>query len=229
MPGPRDPYLTPYAIDFGRVTASKRYRRTVQVMAAQGGKTETFLDLIGQRLDQSPAPILYIGPNKQFLNEQFEPRLMALLDEAPKLKRKVARGKRMTKTRKLIAGVPLRLAHAGSPTALKSDPIALTITDEVDDLLANVKGQGDPIGLADARGDNYGQGAVHAMVSTPSVGVEHVETQLVATQKNVQAQSKRANEALVWGARLVAGAIAGAITTTVVVLLVEYLIERIFG
>jgi hypothetical protein len=47
---------------------------------------------------------------------------MAMLDEAPSLSGKVARGKRMTKTRKLVAGVPLRLAHAGSSTALKSDP-----------------------------------------------------------------------------------------------------------
>lgn len=138
------------------------------------GKTDSLLDIIGQRLDQAPAPILYVGPNKQFLSEQFEPRVMALLDEAPTLRDKVARGKRMTKTRKVIAGVPLRLAHAGSSTALKSDPAALALTDEVDEMLANVKGQGDPIGLIDARGITYPD-FVNAIVSTPSEGPSDVE------------------------------------------------------
>ncbi|MBX9757361.1 MAG: phage terminase large subunit family protein, partial [Beijerinckiaceae bacterium] len=152
-PGPRDPFLTPYAVPFARAVASRAYRRVVMCVSAQSGKTEALLDVIGQRLDQRPAPILYVGPNRQFLNEQFEPRVMALLDEAPSLSAKVARGKRMTKTRKTIAGVPLRLAHAGSSSALKSDPAGLAITDEADELMANVKGQGDPVGLVDARGD----------------------------------------------------------------------------
>lgn len=170
-PGRRDPFLTPYTIDVGRAVAGRRYRRVVLCISAQSGKTETLLDVIGQRLDQRPAPILYVGPSRQFLQEQFEPRLMALLDEAPVLASKVSRGKRMTKTRKVVAGVPLRLAHAGSSTALKSDPAGLALTDEADELMANVKGQGDPIGLVDARGDTYPD-FVHAIVSTPSRGIK---------------------------------------------------------
>lgn len=175
IPGPRDPGLTPYGIEFVRTAASAAYKRVVQVMAAQCGKTDGILDLIGHKLDQRPEPILYVGPNKQFLLEQFEPRVMALLDEAPTLRRKLARGKRMSKTRKLVAGVPVRLAHAGSSTALKSDPAALAITDELDELVANVKGQGDPVGLVDARGDTYGDGFCHVMVSTCSLGIKEVE------------------------------------------------------
>ena len=68
---------------------------------------------------------------------------------------KVARGKRMTKTRKVIAGVPFRLAHAGSSAALKSDPAVLALVDEYDEMLANIKGQGDPLGLVERRGDTY--------------------------------------------------------------------------
>lgn len=174
VPGERDPYLTPYMVPFARSIAERKYRRAVMAMFAQGGKTEAILDVIGQRLDQAPAPILYVGPSKQFLTEQFEPRIMALLDEAPTLKGKVARGKRMTKTRKVIAGVPLRLAHAGSSTALKSDPAALALTDEADELMANVKGQGDPVGLVDARGDTHAD-FVHGIVSTPSEGPSETE------------------------------------------------------
>jgi phage terminase large subunit GpA-like protein len=178
-PGPRDPLLTPYGIPFGRAAASRKYRRVVMVTGAQSGKTENLMDVIGQRLDQRPVPILYVGPNKQFLNEMFEPRLMALLDEAPSLSAKVARGKRMTKTRKMIAGVSLRLAHAGSSTALKSDPAGLAITDEADEMMANVKGQGDPVGLIDARGDTYDD-FVHAIVSTPSRGMKEMKRDAVS-------------------------------------------------
>ena len=144
------------------------------MISAQSGKSETLLDIIGQRLDEQPAPILYVGPTRKFIEEQWEPRIMALLDEAPTLAGKVARGKRMTKSRKVIAGVPLRLAHAGSSSALKSDPASLALTDEADELMANVKGQGDPIGLVDARGDTYAD-FVHAMVSTTSRGPKETE------------------------------------------------------
>lgn len=143
-------------------------------MGSQMGKTDAALDLIGHRLYQAPAPILYVGPNKQFLTEQFEPRVMALLDEAPTLAAKVSRGKRMTKTRKTIAGVPLRLAHAGSSTALKSDPAAFAIVDEYDEMLANVKNQGDPLGLVEARGDTYVD-FVALISSTTSRGTVDIE------------------------------------------------------
>lgn len=143
-------------------------------MGAQMGKTDTEFDIIGHRLDQRPVPILFVGPNKQFLTEQLEPRITELLDQAPSLTAKLQRGKRMTKTRKVIAGVPLRLAHGGSSTALKSDPAGLAIVDEYDEMLANVKGQGDPLTLVEARGFTYADFMV-LLTSTPSLGSVEVE------------------------------------------------------
>lgn len=160
-------------VPFGRAVAAGTHRRVVIAVAAQCGKSETLLDLIGHRLDQAPGPILYVGPNRQFLNEQWEPRVMELLDQVPMLAAKVARGKRMTRTRKVIAGVPFRLAHGGSSSALKSDPAVLALTDEADELVGNVRGQGDPVGLVDARGDTYAD-FVHAIVSTPSKGPKDI-------------------------------------------------------
>jgi phage terminase large subunit GpA-like protein len=169
VPGPRDPLLTPYVVEPERVIASGAYKRVVLVMGAQSGKSEAMLDVAGQRLDQRPGPILYVGPNKQFLTEQFEPRVMALLDEAPSLMAKVARGKRMTKTRKMVAGVPFRLAHSGSSTALKSDPAVLALVDEYDEMRDNVNQQGGPLGLVERRGDTYAD-FVCVVTSTPKRG-----------------------------------------------------------
>ena len=149
IPGPRDPGLTPYMVPWSAAVHRGGYRRVVAVTSAQSGKTDSMLDIIGARLDQRPAPILYVGPTKEFLTDQFEPRLMALLDEAETLSHKVVRGRRMKKTLKHVAGVRLRLAHAGSSTALKSDPAALALIDEYDEMMANVKGQGDVLGLVE--------------------------------------------------------------------------------
>lgn len=179
VPGPRDPGLTGYMIPFARKVHAGKHRRVVAVTAAQSGKTDNILDLIGARLDQRPAPILYVGPSGEFVRDQFEPRIMELLDQAETLRNKVVRGRRMKKTLKYVAGVRLRLASAGSSTALKSDPFSLGIVDEYDEMVANIKGQGDPLGLVEARGDTYAD-FVTAIVSTPGQGLVETEVDPVS-------------------------------------------------
>ncbi|HRP05863.1 MAG TPA: phage terminase large subunit family protein, partial [Opitutaceae bacterium] len=174
MPGPRRPEVTPYGITFVRAIHDRMYRKVVLVISAQTGKTESLLDVIGERLDTSPVPILYVGPSEKAIREMIEPRIVELFDEAPSLRRKIARGKRMTKTRKVVSGVPLRLASAQSSSDLKSDRFGLALTDEADEVVANLNGQGDPIQLVDARGESYAD-FVHAIVSTPSTGPSEVD------------------------------------------------------
>ena len=58
IPGPRDPYLTPYIIAPELAVAECAAKRVVLVTASQSGKTEMLLDIAGSRLDQKPAPIL---------------------------------------------------------------------------------------------------------------------------------------------------------------------------
>lgn len=174
-PGPRNPWLTPYVVPIAEAAHSGQYKRVVAAMGAQMGKTDLELDVMGSRLDQRPTPILYVGPTREFVTDQFEPRLMLLLDQAPVLKNKVARGKRMKRTRKIVAGVPVRLAHGGSSSSLKSDPAGLAIVDEYDEMLANIKGQGDPLGLVEARGFTYADFST-VISSTPSQGL--IETEI---------------------------------------------------
>lgn len=161
--------MTPFAM----AVHGRTHKRVVMVVSAQSGKSETFLDLIGERLDTKPVPIIYVGPSKQFLTEQWEPRIDDLMTSTS-LKDRMGAKSRMTKTRKFVNGVPLRLAHGGSTTAMKSDPFGLAFTDEADEMMATLKGQGNPIGLIDARGDTYND-FVHAITSTPSEGVAEVE------------------------------------------------------
>ncbi len=161
-------------IPFTRAVHEGQYRRVVAVTAAQSGKTDSLLDIMGARLDQRPAPILYVGPSKDFVTDQFEPRFMSLINEAASLTGKVVRGRRMKKTLKVVAGVRVRLGSAGSSTSLKSDPFALGIVDEYDEMVSNIKGQGDPLGLVEARGETYAD-FVTAIVSTCSQGIAETE------------------------------------------------------
>lgn len=99
---------------------------------------------------------------------------MALLDEAPKLKAKVARGKRLKKTRKLVAGVPVRLAWAGSATQLSSDQAGDIYVDELDRMGRDIAGEGDPLTLVKARGFTY-RDRKYFVTSTPKRGSVDVE------------------------------------------------------
>lgn len=166
--------LTPYIVPVEREAAHGNRRRVVLVTAAQSGKTEGMLDVIGARLDQRPAPILYAGPTKEFVIDQFEPRLTSMIENAPTLRRKSINGPRQKKAQKWVAGVKVRLAHGGSSAALKSDPFALGFVDEYDEMLADVKGQGDPLMLIEARGTTYADFTV-VVASTPSRGLLEVE------------------------------------------------------
>jgi phage terminase large subunit GpA-like protein len=172
IPGPREPSLTPYAIPFTRAMADSDYKRVVMITGAQSSKTDSILDVMGSRLDQRPAPILYVGPTRDFINDQFEPRLTALFHESESLSHKIAQGKRNRKTQKIVSGTKVRLAWAGSSSALKSDPFAIGFIDELDEMSA-VGDQGDVLGLVEARGFTYPDFRV-GVTSTPSRG--RVET-----------------------------------------------------
>lgn len=179
MPGPRDPSVTPYMQEWARETAKGTYPMTVMCCGAQMGKTDTQLDMIGERLDTRPAPILYVGPSKEFNTDQFEPRFEELIAQARSLREKVTKGKRQKKTLKWVAGVRFRMAHAGSSTALKSDPAALALVDEFDEMLKNVKGQGNVLGLVDARGFTFADFTT-AVASTPSKGLVDSEVDMAS-------------------------------------------------
>lgn len=174
VPGPRNPGLTPYIIPFVRFFDDPRYEVCALITGTQMSKTDGVLDVMGWRLATKPRPQLYVGPSKDFVSEQFEPRLMKLFDEAVKLAPLVARGKRNKKTRKTVNGVSVRLAWAGSATSLASDQAGDVYVDEFDKMVGGVKGEGDAFTLAKARADTYADRKI-AVTSTPKRG--HVETE----------------------------------------------------
>ncbi len=141
---------------------------------SQMGKTEALLDMIGWRLDRRPRPQLYVGPSRDFATDQFSPRVTTMVEQSKSLSAKASSKKREKATLKVIAGVPLRLAWAGSATQLKSDSFGDVYVDEIDGMAENVKGEGDPLQMAKARSFTYADRKI-VVCSTPLVGIVETE------------------------------------------------------
>jgi phage terminase large subunit GpA-like protein len=177
-PGPWRSARTPYTGPIAEACADPRYKRVVVVMGSQMGKTASLLNIIGHKLDDDPAPVLYIGPTKSNVDGVIEPQVAQMLRSARSLWRKTLTGRKAQKLIKRVSGVTLRLAWAGSPTELASQPAHTVLVDEVD-RMAPIPGEGDPVSLAEARIATYPDGRL-IITSTPTEGnvspVKHPET-----------------------------------------------------
>jgi phage terminase large subunit GpA-like protein len=149
------------------------YRRITVVCGSQMGKTGALLNVIGHELDDSPAPILYVGPTKNNVSTVIEPQIAAMLRSAPSLWAKTDRSRKAQRLAKTVAGVSLRLAWAGSPTELASQPAKIVLLDEFD-RMKPIPGEGDAMSLAEARNANYASGFLIG-TSTPTEGNVDVE------------------------------------------------------
>lgn len=167
-PGPWRSNRTPYCIPIFAAYEDPRYKRIVAVMGSQMGKTAGLLNVAGKKLDDDPAPILYFGPTKSNIDGVIEPQVSQMLRQCKSLWSKTLQGRKAQKLVKRVAGVTLRLAWAGSPTELASQPAHTVLADEVD-RMDPIPGEGDAITLAEARIATYPDGRL-LITSTPTEG-----------------------------------------------------------
>jgi len=169
VPGRYDPTRTPYVVPIMRAFSDPRYKVIVTVMGSQMGKTLSFMAIIGHRLDDDPAPIFYVGPDRDFLEDKLEPDIVSMLRSTPSLRRKTVWGKAQKKRRKVVNGAKLRLISAASSSQLASDSVALLLVDERDRMTGKVSDEGDPVRLARARLFTYPNGKA-GIICTPLEG-----------------------------------------------------------
>lgn len=132
-------------------------------------KTESVLNVIGACLDDDPAPILYVGPTRSNVEKVIEPRMMAMFRSSPGLRDNFGKGKSSSKTAKRVNEVLCRLAWAGSASELASQEAQVAVMDEIDRMAFDVKGEGSPIELVDARLATYPNSKL-ILTSTPTAG-----------------------------------------------------------
>ncbi|WP_295458916.1 phage terminase large subunit family protein, partial [uncultured Thiodictyon sp.] len=106
---------TPYVVPIARAHAIWGLRQITYVMARQMAKTQGVIFAeIGRRLDDCPTPIMYVGTTELFIRDKVEPKIVHLLQSTPSLNRKTSWGHGSSKYSKVVAGVRLKLAWAGS-------------------------------------------------------------------------------------------------------------------
>lgn len=167
------------------------------MMGSQMSKTELELNLIGHKLDDDPAPVLYIGPTKSNIDGVIEPRVQQMLRSAPNLWAKTYSGRKAHKLVKRVAGVTLRLAWAGSPTELASQPAHTVLIDEVD-RMKPIPGEGDAVTLAEARMATYPDGRLVIASSPTEANVEVKRDPDSGVEHWATADSKDVHSAI-WG------------------------------
>lgn len=167
IPGPFDTTSTPYMIPVCQAFADPAFNKITFVMGTQMGKSATMQNVIGWRLDDHPAPIIYVGPTESNINNVVEPKIMDMFRECSSLWMKY--DVKSPKHKKRIGGVSLRFAWAGSATELASDSAVITLVDELDRPDANATGEGSLAEIAEARGDAYIDSKL-GLTSTPTYG-----------------------------------------------------------
>lgn len=141
----------------------------VIVCGAQMGKTESLMNVIGWRFDDGPrVPSLWIAPTQKSVKSVADDRVMKMIRHTPSLWSMLEKGRRNRVVEKYLAGVRLGFGWAGSATELASHPAGLVIVDELDRMIGDVDGEGDPLTLATARTKNYPLRKI-GVCSTPTV------------------------------------------------------------
>ncbi len=144
------------------------YKIIVACMGSQMGKSASLANIMGHRLDDDPAPMLYFAPTRNMCEKLWEPAFKAMVDASESLSPKLRRGKAESKTLKVIAGVKVRFGWTGSASEVAGEPACKVFVDERD-RMDSVPGEGDPVELGKARHKTYPDGQV-IVTSTPLLG-----------------------------------------------------------
>ena len=120
----------------------------VIMSAAQIGKTEILLNILGYYISHDPSPILVLQPTLQMAQAFSKDRLAPMLRDTPTLQGKVrdprSRDSGNTTLHKAFPGGHVTLAGSNSPASLASRPIRIVLADEVDRYPHSAGSEGDP-------------------------------------------------------------------------------------
>ena len=152
-----DPTLTPYAIGILEALAAESPHNVVSVRkSAQTGLTELGIAWLGYIVDVVPAQTLVVFPTidtgRQFARQKLGPAIeqtKCLARTVREVKSRSAAGS--TSLSKQFPGGAITITGASSSSDLRSKTVRFVFADEIDDWPLDLAGQGDPMGMVDAR------------------------------------------------------------------------------
>ncbi len=147
-------------------------RQVVVMSAAQVGKTEVLLNVIGYHIDQDPAPMLVVQPTLSMAQAFSKDRLAPMVRDTGALTGKIkhprSRDSGNTTLHKVFPGGHVTIAGANSAAGLASRPVRIVLCDEVDRYPSSAGTEGDPVRLAEKRASTFWNSKI-VTVSTPTV------------------------------------------------------------
>ncbi len=148
---------------------SFRRRGVGVVCGTQMGKTAGLMNIGGEKIDNDPAPFLWIGPTKSNVQNVIVPQFDQMIEGCDSLRRKMMAGRQKSLMKK-IGGTTVRFAWSGSATEIASQPAHTVVVDEVDKC-DPIPGHGNVLVQAEARISNYKHsGGILIATSSPTEG-----------------------------------------------------------
>lgn len=149
----------PYLRGIMDALSDPRIPTVVVMKGAQVAGTTIGENWVGWTMDESPAPMLSVWPTEKLLRRWSMTRLDPMIDETPRLARLFDRsGLRDSNdaiAHKEFPGGTLDLLTARSSSDLRSISAARIWFSEVDNIIAELTEDGDPIELARSRGETF--------------------------------------------------------------------------
>lgn len=140
----------PYQREIMDAIGDAHIRRVVIMCAAQLGKTELLLNILGYFMAYAPAPILVMQPTLDMGQTFSKDRLAPMIRDTPVLRGLVdvkSRYAGNTILKKNFPGGHITIVGANSATGLASRPIKVLLADEVDRYPGSAGTEGDPLSL----------------------------------------------------------------------------------
>ncbi|WP_052877911.1 phage terminase large subunit family protein [Chromobacterium subtsugae] len=180
MPGPWRTSVVPFIREImDSLSAGSGVETVVFMKPTQVAGTESLINWTGYSIDQSPGPMMVVQPTIELAELWSKQRLANMISGSESLRARIpparSRDGGNTTLLKEYAGGVLRMSGANSAISLRSMPVGKLGLDEVDAYPDDLDGEGDPIGLALERTNNFPRRKVY-MCSTPTVrGASNIE------------------------------------------------------
>lgn len=166
---------TPYLVEPMDVMSLAHPSREVTFKkSAQVAGTEAGLNLLGQIIDETPAPTMVVLPTIDEGKAYVRVKLQPMIDATPAVKAKVREQKSRdeegsTTAFKRFRGGYLRITGANSSRGLQMMSVRVLVREEISEWPLDVDGRGDPMDLSQHRTDAWRGREKIINISTPAL------------------------------------------------------------
>lgn len=175
----------PYLYEPSQAVIDPRYNEIVILKASQMGMSEFLLNIIGQVFFDNPSPVAYVCPNRKLAKSISVERFMGMARNCPELFAKIKGGEDSEMFEKFIGGAPLRFTWSSSATECASHPYKYVLIDEVDRMVSDAGGEGNPIELFFSRLATFLGAKMISVCSPTIVGASAIGSRYESGTKHV--------------------------------------------